>query len=175
MRYPLEVFKAVRETWPDHLPISVRISATDWMDHDPSTPSWTLPDAVEFSRQLKTLGVDIIDVSSGGGSPTARYGPVDSTLTEGYQVEFAERIKRETGVRVAGVGLIRSKEFVKQVLAKGMVDFVLMGREFLRNPYWVHHVFMEEYGESHWPRPYQWAVGGKKHLRPKKKAVTEED
>jgi 2,4-dienoyl-CoA reductase-like NADH-dependent reductase (Old Yellow Enzyme family) len=126
VRLALEVTRAVREAWPADLPLFVRISATDWAEG-----GWDLEQSVELCRRLARLGVDLVDYSSGGLVPGARIpsGP-------GYQVEFAERIRREAGVATGAVGLITSAEQAEAVVAEGRADVVLMARQLLRDPYW---------------------------------------
>ena len=129
IRFLLEVVRAVRSEWPANLPLFVRISSTDWVDG-----GWGIDDSVELSRRLQPLGVDLIDCSSGGASLQARI-----PLAPGYQVPFAERIRRETGVRTAAVGLITSAAQANDVIRSGSADLVLLAREFLRNPYFPLH------------------------------------
>jgi 2,4-dienoyl-CoA reductase-like NADH-dependent reductase (Old Yellow Enzyme family) len=126
MRLPLAVASAVREAWPAAWPLFVRISATDWAEG-----GWDLPQSVQLARELGKSGVDLIDVSSGGLVGTARVpaGP-------GYQVPFADAIRREAGLPTGAVGLITSPEQAEQIVATGQADAVLLGREFLREPYW---------------------------------------
>ena len=126
VRLPLEVTRAVREVWPAELPLFVRISATDWAEG-----GWDLEQSVELCRRLAPLGVDLVDCSSGGLVPGVRIpsGP-------GYQVEFAERIRRDAGVPTGAVGLITSAEQADDIVREGRADVVLMARQLLRDPYW---------------------------------------
>lgn len=121
-----EVVAAVRAEWPDSLPLLVRVSATDWVDG-----GWNADDTVALCAMLKPLGVDLIDVSSGGGAATAVVpaGP-------GFQCGFAERIRNEVGIPTAAVGLITSPAQADHVVRSGQADLVFIGREILRNPYW---------------------------------------
>lgn len=128
MRFPLDVVRAVREKWPEDLPLFVRVSATDWAEK--GTPSWTLEDSIVLARELKALGVDLIDCSSGGNLPHAKI-PQDP----GYQVPFSEAIRREADILTAAVGLIREPDQAERVLSEEKADAVFMGREFLRDPY----------------------------------------
>jgi 2,4-dienoyl-CoA reductase-like NADH-dependent reductase (Old Yellow Enzyme family) len=121
-----EVVGAVRAVWPERLPISLRLSATDWVEG-----GWDIEQTVALCQVLKTLGVDLVDVSSGGTSPDAKI-PVGP----GYQVPFAQRIREETGLAVAAVGLITQVAQAEAIVAEGQADLVLLGREVLRNPYW---------------------------------------
>ena len=125
MRFALQVAEVVRGAWPKHLPLFFRISATDWVEG-----GWTIEDAVELARRLGGLGADLVDCSSGGSSPHAKI-PVGP----GYQVPFAERIRRETGVLTAAVGMITTPEQANEIVADGKADMVLLAREFLRDPY----------------------------------------
>ncbi|HEY8496214.1 MAG TPA: NADH:flavin oxidoreductase/NADH oxidase [Limnochordales bacterium] len=126
MRFPLEVVRAVREVWPEEYPLFVRISATDWVPG-----GWDLEQSVAFAAELKKLGVDLVDCSSGGLSPEQKVqaGP-------GYQVPFAERIRREVGIATGAVGLITDAEQANGILAAGQADLILLGRVLLREPYW---------------------------------------
>ncbi len=126
MRLPLAVASAVRAAWPATWPVFVRISATDWVEG-----GWDLRQSVQLAKALRKAGVDLIDVSSGGLVPTASVpaGP-------GFQVPFAEAIRREAGLPTGAVGLITSPEQAEQIVATGQADAVLLGREFLRQAYW---------------------------------------
>ena len=129
IRFPLEVVQAVREVWPGRLPLFMRISATDW-----APGGWTIEDSVELARRAGALGVDLIDCSSGGLAPEQKISP-----TPGYQVAFAERIRRETGVATGAVGLITSPEQADEIVRSGQADMVLLARQFLRDPYFPLH------------------------------------
>ncbi|HEY3862690.1 MAG TPA: NADH:flavin oxidoreductase/NADH oxidase [Verrucomicrobiae bacterium] len=122
----LETTRAVRAAWPDRLPLSVRISATDWVEG-----GWDIEQSVELSRLLKTEGVDLVDCSSGGSTPGAKI-PAGS----GYQVPFAERIRREAGIATAAVGCITDPAQADEIIRNGRADLVMLAREFLREPYW---------------------------------------
>jgi 2,4-dienoyl-CoA reductase-like NADH-dependent reductase (Old Yellow Enzyme family) len=129
IRFPLEIARAVRAIWPDRLPLFARISASDWVEG-----GWDIDESVELSRRLCALGVDLIDCSSGGLSPRQKIA-----LGPGYQVPFAERIKREAAVRTAAVGLITTAEQADEIVRTGQADLVLLAREFLRDPYFPLH------------------------------------
>ncbi|HWP35068.1 MAG TPA: NADH:flavin oxidoreductase/NADH oxidase [Thermodesulfobacteriota bacterium] len=144
-RLPLRVAAAVREAWPAHLPLFVRISATDWVEG-----GWDLPQAVQFARWLKELGVDLVDCSSGGLVPTARI-PVGP----GYQVPFAAAIRREAGIATGAVGLITAPEQAEQIVATGQADAVLLARELLRHPYWPLHAARALGVDFPWPPQYE--------------------
>ncbi len=124
-----EVVAAVRGVWPDGLPVFVRLSATDWADG-----GWDIEQSVALARQLKPMGVDLVDCSSGGLLPHVRI-----PTAPGYQVPFAARIRREAEIATAAVGLIREPEQADQIVRQGQADVVLLGREMLRNPYWPQH------------------------------------
>lgn len=122
-----EVIAAVREVWPAELPLWLRISATDWAEHD---AGWNIEQSVQLARQVKPLGVDLIDVSSGGLLPRATI-----PLAPGYQVPFAARIRREAGMATGAVGLITEPAQAAAIIAAGDADVVLIARESLRDPY----------------------------------------
>ena len=124
-----EVADAVRAVWPERFPLFVRISATDWVDD-----GWTIEDSVALARQLQHHGVDVIDCSSGGNVAHARI-----PIGPGYQVPFAERIRRETDVKTAAVGLITEAQQAEQILAQEQADLIVMARQLLRDPYWPLH------------------------------------
>jgi len=126
IRAAIEVVRSIRRRWPARLPLFVRISATDW-----ATPGWDLEQSVELARRLTQEGVDLIDCSSGGLVPGAKI-----PIGPGYQAPFAERIRRETGVKTAAVGMIRSPEQAEHVLRSGQADAVVLARQLLRDPYW---------------------------------------
>lgn len=129
IRLVLEVASAVRSNWPDTLPLFVRISSTDWVEG-----GWTIDDSVALARQLKPLGVDLIDCSSGGAAVQAQI-----PLGPGYQVPFARRIRGEAEIPTAAVGLITTPRQARDVIAEGSADLVLLAREFLRDPYFPLH------------------------------------
>ena len=154
-RFPLEVLRAVRAVWPVK-PLSVRISASDWMPDDSGT---TPEESVELARLLAAAGCDILDVSSGGNVP-------DSEILYGrmYQVPFAEKIRYETGLPVMAVGAILGEDHANTVLAAGRADLTMMARPHLRDPYLTLHA-AEKYGfvEQPWPGQY---VAGKRMPKP---------
>ncbi|MEO8274739.1 MAG: FAD-dependent monooxygenase [Thermoanaerobaculia bacterium] len=145
MRFPLEVFRAVRAVWPAHLPISVRISATDWMGE----AGFTVDEAVSVSRELKAAGCDLIDVSSAGNSPDSRpdYGRM-------YQVPFAEKIRYEAGIPVMAVGAILDVDHANTVLAAGRADLALLARPHLADPYLTLHAATRYGVDVAWPGQY---------------------
>lgn len=124
IRLMLEVLEAVQSEWPKELPLFVRISATDWAEG-----GWNIEESVQLSKLLKEKGVDLIDVSSGGAVPYQKIA-----LGPNYQVPFAERIKKETGILTGAVGLITEAAQAEEILTSGKADLVLFARESLRNP-----------------------------------------
>ncbi len=124
-----EVVEAIRRVWPDRYPVSVRISATDWVEG-----GWTIEDSVALAAKLRPLGVDLIDCSSGGVVAGVRI-PVGP----GYQAPFAEQLRRDAGIPTIAVGLITSPEQADQIIRNGQADLVMLARELLRDPYWPLH------------------------------------
>ena len=145
IRLLLEVVAAVRQVLPDAFPLFVRISATDWTEG-----GWTADESVLLASHLKTSGVDLIDASTGGNVPAAKI-PVGP----GYQVEFAERIKREVGLATGAVGLITTPAEAERVVADGHADLVLLAREELRDAYFPLHAAHELGAEVAWPPQYE--------------------
>jgi 2,4-dienoyl-CoA reductase-like NADH-dependent reductase (Old Yellow Enzyme family) len=127
-RFLLETVAAIREVWPADLPLFVRLSATDWVDG-----GWTIDDTVRVATLLEPRGVDLIDCSSGGSSPAESIAPFP-----GYQVPFAETVRREAGLPTAAVGLLCDPLMVAAVLEKGQADLVALGRISLWDPYWPY-------------------------------------
>jgi 2,4-dienoyl-CoA reductase-like NADH-dependent reductase (Old Yellow Enzyme family) len=148
-RFALEVVDAVREVWPDDKPLFFRISATEWLEDG----GWSADDTVRFATDLRDHGIDLLDVSSGGNASGVRIptGP-------GYQVPFAARVKNETALPVAAVGLITDVEQAEKILANGEADAVLLGRELLRNPSWARLAARELGGEVRVPDQYHRSV-----------------
>jgi 2,4-dienoyl-CoA reductase-like NADH-dependent reductase (Old Yellow Enzyme family) len=148
MRLLLRVARRLREIVPQQLPFLVRISATDWADG-----GWDIEQSVILAKELKALGVDLIDVSSGGTTPDAKI-----PVARGYQIPFARRIRDEAGIRTGGVGLITDPRYADEIITSGQADLVFLGRELLREPYWAVKAqhFMEE--EPAWPIQYGYAV-----------------
>lgn len=144
MRFPLELFDAVRAQWPQNKPLGVRISATDWVDG-----GWDPDSSVAFARELGARGCDFVDVSSGGLSPKQR---IDAA--PGYQVPFSERIRREAGVRTIAVGMITDPRQAEEIVASGRADLVSLARGFLRRPRWVWDASDALGGESFVPNQY---------------------
>lgn len=128
-RLTLEVVSAVRAVWPDDLPLWVRLSATDWVEG-----GWTADETVKLASLLGERGVDLVDCSTGGLVPDAVI-----PVAPGFQVPFAERVRREARVATGAVGLITEPHQAEQILASGSADVVLLARELLRDPYWPLH------------------------------------
>jgi 2,4-dienoyl-CoA reductase-like NADH-dependent reductase (Old Yellow Enzyme family) len=139
-----EILAAVRSSWPDNAPLFVRISATEWLDG-----GWDIQQSVELARQLKELGADLIDCSSGGNVPqaTIRVGP-------GYQTHFAERIRREANILTGSLGMITSSVQAEHILVTGQADAVVIARELLRDPYWPLRAARELRQAVSWPVQY---------------------
>ncbi len=140
-----EIIDAVRKVWPERLPLWLRISASDWTEG-----GWTIEDSIALARQVKPLGVDLIDSSSGGIVPKATI-----PLGPGYQTPFAERIRREAGILTGAVGMITAPEQAQHIIATGQADIVLLARELLREPYWplrAAHVLKQQIA---WPKQYE--------------------
>lgn len=150
MRLPLQVAAAVRETWPDHLPLFVRISCTDW-----AAGGWDLDQSVELARRLKETGVDLIDCSSAGSAPHAKI-PVGP----GYQVPFAAAIRSRAEIATGAVGLITQAVQAEQIVSTGQADAVLLARELLRDPYWPLHAARALGQDVPWPPQYERAKKG---------------
>jgi 2,4-dienoyl-CoA reductase-like NADH-dependent reductase (Old Yellow Enzyme family) len=126
-RFVLETVRSVRAVWPERLPLTIRLSTTDWVEG-----GWTIDDSVAFARLLQAEGVALIDCSSGGNTT----GLSRDVLRPGYQVPFAEKIRREAGIATAAVGLITEPAHADAIIAEGRADLVLLAREFLRDPQW---------------------------------------
>jgi 2,4-dienoyl-CoA reductase-like NADH-dependent reductase (Old Yellow Enzyme family) len=144
VRAPLAVIAAIRKAWPDSHPLFVRISASDWVDG-----GWDLAQSVRLARMLKELGVDLVDCSSGGLSPLQQI-----PVKPGYQVPFAEAVRREAGIPTGAVGLITDPVQAEDILAEGKADALFLARAFLRDPYWTRHAAITLGEKSFWPVQY---------------------
>jgi anthraniloyl-CoA monooxygenase len=146
MRYPLEVFKAMRNAWPEEKPMAVRISANDWVEEDGVTPE----EAVEIARMFSEAGADIIDVSAGQTSKQAQ--PVYGRM---FQTPFSDRIRNDGGIKTMAVGNIYEADHVNSILMAGRADLVCLARPHLADPYWTLHA-AASIGDRHadWPLPY---------------------
>lgn len=145
MRFPLQVAQAVREAWPDDLPVFVRISATDWVEG-----GWDLPQSVELARRLKALEIDLIDCSTGGNVMHA-----EIPVGPGFQTPFATAIRQQAGIATGAVGLITEPTQAEQIVATGLADVVLLARELLRDPYWPLHAAEALGVDVPWPPQYE--------------------
>ncbi|MDT0568128.1 NADH:flavin oxidoreductase/NADH oxidase [Streptomyces sp. DSM 3412] len=149
IRFALEVVDAVREVWPADKPLFFRVSATEWLEQG----GWTADDTVRLAAELKAHGVDLLDVSTGGNA-----SGVHIPVGPGYQVPFAARVRNESALPVAAVGLITEAEQAEKILANGEADAVLLGRELLRSPSWARQAARELGGEVRVPEQYHRSV-----------------
>ncbi len=145
MRFPLDVLCRVRQVWPEDLPVMVRISATDWVEG-----GWDLPQSLELCQKFKTLGVELVDVSSAGLVPDAVI-PVAPC----FQVPLAKEIRHQIGIATGAVGLITAAAQAEQIIATGCADVVLLARELLRDPYWPIHAAGVLGVDFPWPVQYE--------------------
>jgi 2,4-dienoyl-CoA reductase-like NADH-dependent reductase (Old Yellow Enzyme family) len=152
MRFPLEVFDAVRAAFPADQPVGVRVSATDWVDG-----GWGIEATIAFARALKKRGVDWIDVSSGGVSPLQRIA-----LGPGYQVPFAQAVKEATGVNTMAVGLITEADQAEEIIATGKADLVALARGMLYDARWPWHAAAQLGGTVAAPVQY-WRAAPREH------------
>ena len=148
MRFLLRVAEHLRQLLPVEFPLFVRISATDWVDG-----GWDVEQSVVLARHLKDLGVDLIDVSSGGLVPKARI-----PVAKGYQVPFARKIRDEAAIMTGAVGMITEPHHADEIVTGGDADLVFIARELLREPYWALKAQQELGEEPSWPTPYGYAV-----------------
>ena len=147
MRFPLEVFEAMRTVWPKDRALGIRVSATDYVEG-----GWDLEQTIAFAKELKARGCDFIDASGGGLHPSQKI-----ELKPGYQVPFAEAIRRETGLPTMAVGLIDKPEHADELVATGKADMIAMARAFLFDPHWVWHAAeaLGEPGAPAYPPQYK--------------------
>jgi len=145
MRFPLEVFKAMRAAWPETKPLGMRISAVDWVEG-----GLTIEDTITFACRLKDLGCDFIDVSSGGNHPAQRI-----QIGPGYQVPFAEQIKKAVGIPVMAVGLITDAQQAEMIVSERRADFVAIARALLDDPHWAWRAAYRLGTEPKWPNQYR--------------------
>ncbi len=148
MRFPLQVCDAVRNIWPAHLPVMLRISASDWKEG-----GWDVHQSIEFCKRAKALGIDLIDVSSGGNVHDAKM-----TIRPGYQVPFARAIRAGADIAIGAVGLITEPVQAEQIIADGDADCVFLARALLRDPYWPRHAALELGDTLEWPDQYKRAA-----------------
>lgn len=147
IRFVIETTRAVRAAWPEHLPLTVRLSCTDWMPG-----GWDIEQSIELARQLKREGVDLIDCSSGAIVPN-----VTIPVAPSFQVPFAERIRREAQIATAAVGFITEPRQADDIIRTGKADVVLLAREFLRDAYWPAHAAVVLGQKDKLPPPVQYA------------------
>ncbi len=145
IRLLVQIIESVKQVWPENKPLFVRISASDWADG-----GWSIEDSVMLAKVLKQKGVDVMDCSSGGA---VRHQKI--SVGPGYQVPFAERIKKETGMLTAAVGLIDDANQAEEILTSEKADLILMAREFLRDPYFPLHAAKHIGEEIPWPKQYE--------------------
>ncbi len=147
MRFPLELCAAIRETWPKELPVFLRISASDWKEG-----GWDVAQSIEFAKHAKKIGIDLIDVSSGGNAHDAKM-----TIRPGYQVPFSRDIRHGADIPTGAVGLITEPVQADQIIGDGDADCVFLARALLRDPYWPIHAAQELGADSKamWPDQYK--------------------
>lgn len=145
IRILLEIVDAIHEVWPENLPLFVRISASDWTEG-----GWTLEESIQLTQILQAKKVDLIDCSSGGNIPHAKI-----TVGPGYQVHFAEAIKRETGILTGAVGMITTPQQAEDIIASQKADVVIIARELLRDPYFPLHAAKALGVDVKWPVQYE--------------------
>jgi 2,4-dienoyl-CoA reductase-like NADH-dependent reductase (Old Yellow Enzyme family) len=145
IRLLTEVIASIKQVWPNDYPLFVRISSTDWMEG-----GWTIDDSIALAKILKDKGVDLVDCSSGGNVATAKI-----PLKPGYQVEFAEKIRKQTGILTGAVGLITEPVQADQIIQSGQADIVLLARELLRDPYFPLRAAHKLGHEVKWPSQYE--------------------
>jgi 2,4-dienoyl-CoA reductase-like NADH-dependent reductase (Old Yellow Enzyme family) len=150
IRFLLEIIESVKEAWPAENPLFIRISSTDWTEG-----GWTADDSVALAKILINKGIDLVDCSS-GGNVLAKI-----PLKPGYQVEFAEKVKKEAGILTGAVGLITESGQANEIIQTGQADFVIMAREFLRDPYFPLRAAHELGQEVKWPVQYERAKWSK--------------
>ena len=144
-RLLFEITQAVKKVWPAGLPLFVRISAADWAEG-----GWKIADSVLLAARLKEMGVDLVDCSSGGLIPN-----VQIPLAPGYQVPFAEKIRKETSILTGAVGLITTPHQAETILANGQADMIIIAREMLRDPYFPLHAAHALGEDLLWPLQYE--------------------
>jgi 2,4-dienoyl-CoA reductase-like NADH-dependent reductase (Old Yellow Enzyme family) len=144
-RFLIEIVKAVKLEWPDELPIFVRISATEWVEG-----GWTIEDSIALAKELKKLGIDLIDCSSGGNAANAKIA-----LTPGYQVPLSKAVRDGADIATGAVGLITQASLAQTILEQGEADLIFLGRELLRDPYFPLHAAKELGVDISWPSQYQ--------------------
>jgi len=155
LRLTVEVASRIRGAIPDDVPLFLRVSATDWAEG-----GWEIEQTIALARELKSAGVDLIDCSSGGLVPHAVV-----PAAPGYQVPFAEAVRRKAGIRTGAVGLITGVEQANEIISSGKADIVLMAREMLREPYWALKASRAMGVDIRWPKQYERAAPPRKEPR----------
>ena len=153
MKFPLSIIEAIKMAIPDDFPLFVRISAVDGFEG-----GWDLPDSIHLARQLKFLGVDVIDCSSGGNSAKGATNSVGKRYS-GFQVPYSYEIKSKVGIKTQAVGLIRDYDYANSILLEEKADLVALGRQHLFDPYWTNHAreYFNKTGTfADWPEQYSW-------------------
>lgn len=150
IRFVVEAVRRVRRSWPDDLPLSVRLSLTDWVDG-----GWTLDESVEMCKRLKGEGADLIDCSSGFGFPGVEY-----PMGPGWQVPLSEAIRTQVGIPTAAVGMITEPRQADEIIRAGKADIVMLATKMLHDPYWPLHASQELHPDAphHLPPPYDYVV-----------------
>jgi 2,4-dienoyl-CoA reductase-like NADH-dependent reductase (Old Yellow Enzyme family) len=146
MRFPLAVIRAVRDVMPASMPLGMRISSTDWLDG-----GWDIEQSVRFVKEARELGVEFVCASSGGTSV------VKIQVVPGYQVQFADRLRRETGMKTRAVGAIFTPQQAQSILANGQADMIALARAFMDDPRWGWHAADALGASAHFPPPYHLA------------------
>jgi 2,4-dienoyl-CoA reductase-like NADH-dependent reductase (Old Yellow Enzyme family) len=148
MRFLLIAVACIRQVIGDHIPLFVRLSCTDW-----HVGGWGVEDTIELVRQLRARGVDLVDCSSGGAVLNATI-----PVAKHYQVPFARQIRHATGMPTGAVGLIVDPGDANEIISSGYADLIIIGRAFLRDPYWAQHAYLHQQKDPPWPRQYGYAV-----------------
>lgn len=156
IRFCLEIVQAVRAVWPKHKPLWLRISCSDYVNPEPlgeDPNGWDIYQSVALAKEVKKLGIDLVDCSSGGNVSGVKYPTAPM-----YQVQFADAVRREAQIATAAVGLIVEGEEAEKILEEGKADFILVAREFLRNSAFVLASAQALNLDINWPKQYSWAV-----------------
>jgi 2,4-dienoyl-CoA reductase-like NADH-dependent reductase (Old Yellow Enzyme family) len=145
IRFVMEILESVKKVWPDHLPIFIRISATDWAEG-----GWTENDSVNLAKVIMDKGIDLVDCSSGGNAAKVQIpvGPL-------YQLKFADKVKKEAGILTGAVGMITTSEEAESIIKNGQADLVFLAREFLRDPHFPLRAAYELKADTKWPKQYE--------------------
>jgi 2,4-dienoyl-CoA reductase-like NADH-dependent reductase (Old Yellow Enzyme family) len=148
IRFVMETFGVMRDVWPENLPFSVRLSCSDWIDG-----GWTVEESIELARRLKERGADVIDCSSGFGTPDHKKYP----FGPGWQVPFSQAIRSQAGIATAAVGLITDPVQADEIIREGRADLVLLARQMLRDPYWAYRAAIALKATDKLPGPAAYA------------------